>query len=98
MTTAGPAYSAAACPLMTKMPLPMMEPTPIMVRSMDVRHFLNPASGSVGKPPFPPLSVSGLGIGAGEFAPMQPETWIQTLPQTDLPGENASYSPSGQSV
>ena len=41
-TTAGPDWVAAACPVSTKMPVPMMAPMPSSVRSKALRHFLSP--------------------------------------------------------
>ena len=46
ITTAGPALSAACLPVSTKMPVPMMTPTPKTVRSQADRLFLSLCSGS----------------------------------------------------
>ena len=42
--TAGPAFAAAARPVSTKMPVPMMAPTPSMTRSSAVSARFNPVS------------------------------------------------------
>ena len=41
MTMAGPAFVAACWPVSTKMPVPMMTPTPKNVRSQAVSSFLS---------------------------------------------------------
>ena len=44
MMTAGPACLPAACPVKTKIPVPMMAPTPSMVRSSEVSVFFRVCS------------------------------------------------------
>ncbi len=43
---AGPAFDAAAWPVSTKMPAPMLTPTPKTIRSNAPRFFLSRCSGS----------------------------------------------------
>mmetsp|Transcript_48306 Transcript_48306/g.115916 ORF Transcript_48306/g.115916 Transcript_48306/m.115916 type:complete len:162 (-) Transcript_48306:5-490(-) len=82
-TTAGPAYKAAACPDMTKMPDPTMLPTPIIVKSSAVRTFLNPCPPSSSSPGGGaiPSYPGGTSTGAGEppITPYTPGAGVATL-------------------
>ncbi len=81
IATAGPAWTPAARPVRTKMPVPMMTPTPKTVRSNPLRSRRSLCAGS---------SVSAI----DRSTDLVRSTFIRSSPRLDAPGATPGL-PSG---